>query len=318
MHGTSTGSASRRQASLEGEERKARAKAVRIEDELSHRSIRLSGGQRHLSGPCPKCGGDDRFWVDKLKQSFGSRNCHSRCGDVIDLVQFLDGCNYGAAIDMLVGGRPEIDWKKIEQQGAENERKNREYEKEQLRKALWLWSRRELITGTIAESYLREARGIKGPIPNTLSFLPPYKHHPPAMIAAIGLETLRGVHITNLKADGSGKAYDEETDKLKNKIMIGRNTYGLPIALALPNDGNSLAVTEGIEDGLSVREAMSLGVWVAGCASRMPALADAVPARVGCVTVCADADANGQRYARELARRLVRRRIEVFVDGLVS
>jgi hypothetical protein len=45
---------------------------------------------------------------------------------------------------------------------------------------------------------------------------------------------------------------------------------------------------------------------------------DTMPSWVGCVTVCADADADGQRYARELARRLLRGGIEVFVDGLVS
>jgi hypothetical protein len=312
------GTASSTRTQAYDEARKARAKSVRIEDEIARRAVHLKG-RRHLCGPCPRCGGYDRFWVDKFKQKFGCRHCHPRSGDVIDLVRFLDGRSFGESIDTLVGERWKSDPKKIEQERAGADRKNRENEKEQLRKALWFWSRRELITGTVAETYLREARGIKGPIPGTLFYLRPYKAFPPALIAAIGVDTVRGVHITNLKVDGSDKAYPKDDPlKRKNKIMIGCNTHGLPIALAPANDSKSLAVTEGIEDGLSVHEASGLGVWVAGCASRMPALADTMPSWVGSVTVCADADPHGQRYARELARRLLRKRIEVFVDGLVS
>ena len=56
-------------------------------------------------------------------------------------------------------------------------------------RALTLWRRRQPIVGSVAERYLREARGYDGPIPATLGFLPPWGEHPPAMIAALGLAT---------------------------------------------------------------------------------------------------------------------------------
>jgi hypothetical protein len=82
-----------------------------------------------------------------------------------------------------------------------------------------------------------------------------------------------GVHITRLTPDGRKAAIDSEHPV---KIMLGPMS-GLPIVLAPVNDGLGLAITEGIEDGLNVFEATGLGVWVAGSAGNMPALAAALP-----------------------------------------
>jgi hypothetical protein len=53
-----------------------------------------------------------------------------------------------------------------------------------------------------------------------------------------------------------------------------------------------------------VHEATGLGVWVAGAASRMPALAGIVPTYAGAVSIIADADDAGRRHSTELASRL--------------
>ena len=119
-----------------------------------------------------------------------------------------------------------------------------------------------------------------------------------------------GVHITRLLPDGS----DRERGDMA-KIMIGRS-LGSPIVLGPANDLLGLAVTEGIEDGLSVFQATGLGVWAAGSGSRMPALAVAVPTYIESVTVYAHSDNTGQCGARDLAEGLSRRGIEVFVEGL--
>lgn len=188
---------------------------------------------------------------------------------------------------------------------------------ERLHTARWLWSRRQPVEGTIAEHYLR-MRGYAGPIPATLGFLPARGTHGPAMIAAFGFpqepepgvlamstEPVFGVHLTRLKPDGSGKA---GTDA--DKIMIGAS-IGSPIVLAPANDLLALGITEGIEDGLSMYEATNRGAWVAGCASRLPALADAIPSYVECATIWVDEDALGERYSLELADKLDRRGITV-------
>jgi hypothetical protein len=77
------------------------------------------------------------------------------------------------------------------------------------------------------------------------------------------------------------------------------------------NDGLALGITEGIEDGLSVAQALGIGVWAAGSASWLPALADAVPTYTEVVTIFAHDDKDGQQHAAELARRLSARPIEV-------
>lgn len=81
--------------------------------------------------------------------------------------------------------------------------------------------------------------------------------------------------------------------------------------LAPPNDLLGLAIAEGIEDALSVHEATGLGAWAVGGAKRMPALAERLPAWIDCVTICADDDVDGQKFAAEVARLIEVRGIEV-------
>ena len=187
----------------------------------------------------------------------------------------------------------------------DNDHKQRQYEK-----AATLWRRSLPATGSIAEIYLRQARGYRGPISPTLAFLPAMKpEHHPAMIAAFGvpdepepgklaIATLRGIHLTLLKPDGSGKAGTG-----RDKIMVGSST-GSPIVVAPLNDLLGLVVCEGIETRLSVFEATGCGVWAAGSAGRMAPLADAIPAYIDCVTINAEDDAAGRKGAIELADRL--------------
>jgi hypothetical protein len=140
----------------------------------------------------------------------------------------------------------------------------------------------------------------------------------PAMIAAFGTaaETLpgeiviynaavRGVHLTKLKSDGSGKA---GTDA--DKLTIGISNKS-PIMLAPPNDLLGLAISEGIEDALSFHQATGLGAWAAGTAGRLPAMAECVPSYIESVTILVDADPMGEKNAAELATRLDDRGIEV-------
>jgi phage/plasmid primase-like uncharacterized protein len=78
------------------------ARAVRIEDELAaRRGIKLRGGINRC-GPCPRCGGMDRFSVNLKKQVWNCRGC-STGGDVIALVEHLDGCGFMEAVATLIG-----------------------------------------------------------------------------------------------------------------------------------------------------------------------------------------------------------------------
>ena len=83
----------------------ARARAVRTEDEIARRGMQLKHvGTEHV-GPCPKCGGEDRFAVNAKKRAFHCRGCDVG-GDVIKLVEHLDACDFVAACTTLAGEPP--------------------------------------------------------------------------------------------------------------------------------------------------------------------------------------------------------------------
>ena len=82
------------------------ARAVPIEKDIGRRGIKLQRQSKtELVGPCPKCGGDDRFAINIKKQVFNCRGCGA-AGDVIELVQWLDGVDFNAACTKLTGTPP--------------------------------------------------------------------------------------------------------------------------------------------------------------------------------------------------------------------
>jgi hypothetical protein len=261
----------------------------------------------------------------------GDRNPSLRIGDGDTqlLVRCYAGCDARNVLDELrrrglLDDRARRDGSAV----APNEKcapQVRNYADEQHRKAAWMWSQGRPIGGTVAEIYLRKARGITCALPPTLAFLPPYKaEHSAALIAAFALpdevepgvvappRSVTAIHLTLLKPDGSGKA---DTDRPKLFVGSPRN---LPIVLAPPNELLALAITEGIEDGLTAYQATGLGTWAAGSAGRMPALAETLPGCIECVTICAHADRVGQDGALALSEALDRRGIEVFIEGGLS
>jgi putative DNA primase/helicase len=287
------------------------AKAIPIEHELARRGHRLKRAGRELTGPCPVCGGTDRFSANTRKQLWNCRHC-AKGGDIIDLVRHIDGVSVIDAVKTLTGdtSRP---LSRTTPSPTSKANEDQVYEQRQREKARYLWSQRQPIAGSIAERYLREVRGYSGPLPPSLAFLPVRNGKPSAMIAAFAYPNecepgvlgepvgVEAVHLTLLKADGSGKA-----DISPNKIMLA-SPAGNPIALAAMNDLMGLAITEGIEDALSVHQATGVGAWVGGSASHMGKLAPAIiRVEPECVNIFADGDEAGRRAAHELATDLAR------------
>ena len=272
----------------------------------------MGGKTGTLDVPCPLCGPDRRHPLNRRRKvmriwrhdpGFASYHC-VRCG----------ASGY-ARQDSAV--RP-VDMVILMRARAEARERERQYAIKQRRKAVWLWRRRRLIIGSIAETYLREVRSYHGRLPATVGFLRARGEHPPAMIAAFGVAeemepgvvaindaAVRGIHITKLKLDGFGKA-----DTQRNKIIIGR-CVGSPIVLAPVNDLLGLAICEGIEDALSTYEATGLGAWAAGAASRLPGLAEVIPEYVESLSILVDEDNAGRQHSTELARRAAAGGIEV-------
>lgn len=186
-----------------------------------------------------------------------------------------------------------------------------------------LWDRSKPGRDTLVEKYLK-SRGIDLPSwPPTLRFLSatPPKYPWPAMVAAYALATdsepgvlaavrsedIAGVQLTYLKPDGTGKAPVDP-----QKRSLGRD-HTMPIVLAPMTDSLGLVIAEGIEDALSLHLSTGLAAWAAGGASRLPALAVAVPSYVEAVTIIADDDAAGRKGADAAAQALDRRGIGVQV-----
>jgi DNA primase len=88
---------------MTAEQLAADARSVRIEDEVTRRGIRLQGRGTDRVGPCPVCGGTDRFGVNIKKQMFYCRKCDVG-GDVITFVRHVDGCTFKEAVNLLTGG----------------------------------------------------------------------------------------------------------------------------------------------------------------------------------------------------------------------
>jgi hypothetical protein len=135
---------SRRQAAVDLE----LARARRIEDVLIERGHKLRRQGGELIGPCPVCGGTDRFGINLKKQIWNCRGC-AKGGDVIALVQHIDGSTFIAAIETLTGGRAPPTRQRRPKPVQEHEDDGR-----------WIkwWDEARPVAGTLAERYLIHRR----------------------------------------------------------------------------------------------------------------------------------------------------------------
>jgi hypothetical protein len=215
---------------------------------------------------------------------------------------------------------------KLKAKQFENERRQEEADKNEawerarlLEYARELYAAGERAGGTIVETYLR-SRGITC-VPDTTRLV---EHRGiPAMCTPFGIPTepapgrlriraerIGGVHLTFLRADGSGKVKDA---KGRSKIMIGRG-HDFPLVLAPVNDVGGLCIAEGIEDALTVHLLTGLGAWAAGAASLLPRIARHVPRYVEAVTIVEDDNEAGRSGCRVLAEALHERGFEVLIE----
>jgi hypothetical protein len=83
----------------------ARARILPIEGVARHYNIKLRASGAELIGPCPQCGGDDRFAINKRKNVFNCRGCNT-AGDTIALEMFLGNADFNTAVERLTGMPP--------------------------------------------------------------------------------------------------------------------------------------------------------------------------------------------------------------------
>jgi hypothetical protein len=154
--------------------------------------------------------------------------------------------------------------------------------------------------------YLR-ARGLSLEPPPTLrlTFLRG-REDAPLMVARVeGPGGLQGLHLTLLEPDGLGRK--------EKRLARGSKPKGGAIRLFPLEAGQPLALAEGIETALAVREATGWPVWATIAAPFMKEVA--LPPEVKEVVIAADHDKAGIEAAHALARRLLRegRRVRIAV-----
>jgi hypothetical protein len=266
------------------------AKSVRIEDEVARRGIKLIGrGER--CGPCPVCGGRDRFSINIKKQVFNCRGC-DRGGDVVALVQHLDNCDFKAAVVTLGGDerkpiRPAPKATAPQDDDAAN-----------TVRALRLWEEGSPIDGTLAEDYLRR-RHLE--LPGDDEALRYYSPCPfgadkyPCLLALfrdIVTNEPKAIHRIALGPEG---------------ILIGKRMLGrvAGCAVKLDDDENvelSLSIGEGIETMIAARMRGLRPAWAIGSAGALKNFP--VLSGVECLSIIVDhdlPDKNGRQAGQDAA-----------------
>jgi hypothetical protein len=220
-------------------------------------------------------------------------HCHA-CGDSESVLQSLKAQG-------LLGGRRAV-FSSV-RRSLPMHRAQKETDLGKLAFARKLWAEAVPLADTVVAAYLH-GRGLVGPYPASLRFLPACWHTPtaqthPAMIAAVTrwpVGDVVAVHRTYLKPDGSGKI-----DHLQARMMLGDATGG---AVRLAPATGRLGIAEGIETALSVQQETGLPMWA--CLSTSGLQNVMVPNTVREVVICADHDAPGLKAARIAAERLHR------------
>lgn len=251
---------------------------------------------RNRHGPCPLCGGQDRYRFDD-KEGSGSYYCNG-CGPgsgAILLRKFhgWDFRTMADAIDRIIGTdgpvRPQCQTKHPDT-GRANDRLRR------LKQILAEAADRDLVADYLTGRGLAIA-------PSILCGhgLLPYRHDGkmlgrfPAMVAPIlGPDGgLQSIHRTYLKAD---------LPKRKMVMPPVETIRGGAVRLFHPND--RLGIAEGIETAIAAQHKFGIPTWSVLSTGGMKTFDP--PAGVRYLTIFADNDENfaGQTAAYDLARRL--------------
>lgn len=258
-------------------------------------TLKLGGRwyQHYGSAPCPVCQPEGRKRQNALtlRDGMGGRllaHCKRLGCDFRDIL---------AAAGIAAGDYRAPDQRELVQR--ETSRMVEAFKR--ARQAERLWNEAQPITGTPAETYLREARGITCPLPNTLRFHPACWHgatanRHPAMVALVEGGDDFAVHRTYLRPDGSAKAAFDP-----NKTMLGAVAGG---AVRIADATGPLIVAEGIETALSLACGLLRGpatIWATLSTSGMRGLR--LPPETGRLTIASDGDDAGQAAAFALAER---------------
>lgn len=246
---------------------------LEVAERLGIFNLRPAGVEK--VGPCPQCGGTDRFSINKNLGVFNCRIC-DQGGDQIDMVRHVLGCSFRDALGFLVGEAVEVDpaARARARAKAEAAEAKRAEAAERMRAfavadALSIWRRAVPGAGTLAEAYLA-ARAIRWPDgwPPSIRFLPDHAavkkiggdlvtlHRGPCMICGIqGPDRKLGaVHQTWLDPARPGEkaAICAPDGSAQPSKMVRGSKKGGAIRLTPWRESGFLVMGEGVETTASI------------------------------------------------------------------
>jgi putative DNA primase/helicase len=265
-------------------------------------------------GPCPFCGGKDRYRFTDYQQRGGfiCSQCNPDGGDGLALLMQWRSDDFKQALKWLADYlRLPSSVLAVDRQAApitsgptldEMEKRNQRMAR--------MWQQAEALTGDCIGSRYLQARGVWSgvdlPDPLALRFIPDLAYFTgkekqgdhPALLAVVSAPAGHGVslHRTYLQLDGSSKADVPEPKKLMPPV--GTITGA---AIRLFSAGPVLGVAEGIETAMAASLLHDVPVWA--CISAHGLQSFVVPEAVTDLLIFADNDRAGLMAARALLER---------------
>lgn len=221
------------------------------------------------AGPCPLCGGTDRFAINVRAEVFNCRRCGLGGKGVIELVMKTEKVEFTEACEIITGRKASdpIDEKRMAElrrqadQDAKRRAQEAEWYRERARENGYaIWNAGLPIAGTMAEDYIRlRLRRLPNPLPR-FRFAPdlPYLvekseiHRGPALLAAVQRPDGKfgAVHRTWIDlSQPKGKAIIiRQTDgkEFAAKTVLGTKKGGA-IRMFTPDNPRRIVMGEGIE-----------------------------------------------------------------------
>jgi phage/plasmid primase-like uncharacterized protein len=263
---------------------------LQIEAVVAKFGLRLRRQGRELVGPCPRCGGRDRFAVNPSKGLWNCRGC--ACGgDAIDLVRHVDGCSYREAVGVLGG---EGNSRRVAPAARDDDRRSLDFAEQ-------IWGQATQLAPQ-AMTYF-ERRGIQiTDVPDQGGL----RWHPSCPWEGGTKPCVVGRYTTAVDNKPRG-IWRRPIDGAKPKAL--GPTAGCVIRL-WPDSAVEIGLVlgEGVETTLAAstriehRGTLLQPAWAAGSAANMQSFP--VLPGVECLTLLADNDANGvgERAAQECAQ----------------
>lgn len=293
----------------------ARASGASIMAALQGLDLRLrKNGPHELTGPCPRCGGVDRFNINTIKGAWFCRGCDAKGGDGIGLLMHARGLQFREAVEDI-NGESAVDRPvpaPIAAKAKVQDVDAAKLEAFRLSMAVKAIASMVPVIGTPGEAYLRDVRKINtGALADVLSSTASIGWDRESFFREDGhrldrrnlgcIVAVMTDALTGSPTGGISRTFLHEGQKIGKAKGLGP----AGVMRLTPDEDvlGGLHIAEGLETALAAMSKDMRPMWSTGSTSIMAKLP--VLSGVECITIIADHDENGagERAANEAGQR---------------